>query len=163
MYLQVYHPNIDSEGEIILDIFQDNWSPAYTIHSLLLAIVSVLNDPLLDYPINDDIADQFEDQIELYEKKARVWTRKYASTPIVSYYPVKTGNSGPDHIQSGPDHSGSSTIELPHERKARNSSPGHSGSSTVALPNDSGVISPLWRRAAEFVQNWSPYHLLHRS
>ncbi|CAN6280160.1 unnamed protein product [Urochloa humidicola] len=45
---KVYHPSIDSEGEMMLDIFQYNWSPAMTVHKLLLFIVSVLYDPMLD-------------------------------------------------------------------------------------------------------------------
>ncbi|CAL4885069.1 unnamed protein product [Urochloa decumbens] len=81
---EVYHPNIDSEGEMVLDIFHDEWSPALTIEMLLLSIVSVLYDPMLDHPVNDHIARLYMTDIKMYERKARKWTRRYASTPVAS-------------------------------------------------------------------------------
>uniref|UniRef100_A0A0E0K4K3 UBC core domain-containing protein n=1 Tax=Oryza punctata TaxID=4537 RepID=A0A0E0K4K3_ORYPU len=84
---KVYHPNIDGKGRMALDIFQDSWSPAFTINTLLMCFVSVLFDPLLDRPTKHCIAKQYKHEYEEYEEKARAWTQKYSSTPIVSHYP----------------------------------------------------------------------------
>jgi len=92
----VYHPNISSEGELMLDIFHyENWSVAMTVDKLLLYVVSVLYDPVLDCdPINEDIADIYAADLELYEGTARAWTWEYSSTPIVShFYPAKKDTS----------------------------------------------------------------------
>jgi ubiquitin-protein ligase len=40
----VHCENVYPDGEICLDILKDNWSPAYTISTLLLSIASVLTD-----------------------------------------------------------------------------------------------------------------------
>ncbi|TWW61367.1 ubiquitin-conjugating enzyme E2 C [Takifugu rubripes] len=57
-----FHPNVDDQGFICLDILKDKWSALYDVRSLLLSIQSLLGEPNNESPLNAAAAKLWEDQ-----------------------------------------------------------------------------------------------------
>mmetsp|Transcript_10131 Transcript_10131/g.30350 ORF Transcript_10131/g.30350 Transcript_10131/m.30350 type:complete len:174 (-) Transcript_10131:1884-2405(-) len=68
-----FHPNVDTAGNICLDILKENWSAAYSVRTVLLSIQSLLGEPNNASPLNTQAAALWDDQ----ERYAEVLREKY--------------------------------------------------------------------------------------
>lgn len=76
---RVYHPNVSSNGTICISMLKDDWTPAYNIARILLAISSLLADPNPDDPLVPEIAQQYKENRDIYNETARMMTQKFAN------------------------------------------------------------------------------------
>lgn len=57
-----FHPNVDTQGNICLDILKEEWSAAYNVRTILLSIRSLLGEPNNHSPLNQEAAQLWDDQ-----------------------------------------------------------------------------------------------------
>lgn len=62
-----FHPNVDPNGTICLDILKDKWSALYDVRTILISIQSLLAEPNVDSPLNVHASELWADQLE-YKK-----------------------------------------------------------------------------------------------
>ncbi len=77
----IYHPNVYRDGRLCISILHssgdptsgeldaETWSPAQSVESVLISIVSLLEDPNISSPANVDAAVEWKKDHEAYKKR----------------------------------------------------------------------------------------------
>lgn len=80
----IYHPNVYRDGRLCISILHqsgdpmtdepdaETWSPVQTVESVLISIVSLLEDPNISSPANVDAAVDFRKNPEQYKQRVKM-------------------------------------------------------------------------------------------
>jgi ubiquitin-conjugating enzyme E2 M len=56
---KIYHPNIDLDGNVCLNILREDWKPVLDINSVIYGLIYLFYEPNPDDPLNREAAELF--------------------------------------------------------------------------------------------------------
>lgn len=68
---KVYHPNIDLEGNVCLNILREDWKPVLNINTIIYGLFHLFTEPNHEDPLNQDAAAVLRDNPQLFESNVR--------------------------------------------------------------------------------------------
>ena len=67
----VFHPNIDMEGHVCLNILREDWKPVLTISSVIMGLQFLMLEPNADDPLNKTAAGLLIDNQPKFERTVK--------------------------------------------------------------------------------------------
>ncbi|XP_029784898.1 ubiquitin-conjugating enzyme E2 C isoform X3 [Suricata suricatta] len=74
-----YHPNVDTQGNICLDILKDKWSALYDVRTILLSIQSLLGEPNIDSPLDTHAAELWKNPTAFKKYLQETYSKQVSS------------------------------------------------------------------------------------
>jgi ubiquitin-conjugating enzyme E2 M len=63
---KVYHPNIDSKGNVCLNILKEDWKPTLSVSTVIAGVYFLFTDPNPNDPLNHDAATVMRDNLDQF-------------------------------------------------------------------------------------------------
>ncbi|CAL5373110.1 unnamed protein product [Camellia sinensis] len=67
----VYHPNIDLEGNVCLNILREDWKPVLNINTIVYGLYHLFTEPNHEDPLNHDAAAVLRDNPKTFQSNVR--------------------------------------------------------------------------------------------
>ena len=68
---KIYHPNIDFQGNVCLNILKEDWKPTLTIATCLAGVYFLFTDPNPNDPLNHQAADVMRENLEQFKQNIK--------------------------------------------------------------------------------------------
>jgi len=67
----IYHPNIDQDGNVCLNILREDWKPVLTINSIIYGLLHLFYEPNPEDPLNTEAAELLKNNRRQFEMNVK--------------------------------------------------------------------------------------------
>ncbi|XP_059623718.1 NEDD8-conjugating enzyme Ubc12-like [Cornus florida] len=68
---KVYHPNIDLDGNVCLNILREDWKPVLSINTIVYGLYHLFTEPNYEDPLNHEAAEVLRDNPKMFRSNVR--------------------------------------------------------------------------------------------
>ncbi|KAL0583226.1 hypothetical protein ABG067_006834 [Albugo candida] len=77
-HTKIYHPNIDLDGNVCLNILREDWKPVLDINSVIYGLIYLFYEPNSDDPLNREAAELFRSNPSEFARIVKRTLRGYS-------------------------------------------------------------------------------------
>jgi len=69
---KIYHPNVDLEGNVCLNILREDWKPVLNLNSVMVGLQYLFLEPNADDPLNKEAAEDLRRNREQFSRNVQL-------------------------------------------------------------------------------------------
>ncbi|KAK3373524.1 ubiquitin-conjugating enzyme/RWD-like protein [Lasiosphaeria ovina] len=74
---KIYHPNIDLEGKVCLNILREDWKPVLNLNAVIVGLQFLFLEPNASDPLNKEAAEDLRQNREAFKRNVRAAMNGY--------------------------------------------------------------------------------------
>mmetsp|Transcript_7209 Transcript_7209/g.8352 ORF Transcript_7209/g.8352 Transcript_7209/m.8352 type:complete len:224 (-) Transcript_7209:670-1341(-) len=68
---KIYHPNIDLQGNICINMLREDWKPIFDINNIIIAVSHLFTDPEANDPLNKDAGNLLRNDKRMFASQVK--------------------------------------------------------------------------------------------